>query len=431
MPDHLLQLAPGIELSAFDADGEAPTYLARTAEGRHFRLTEPLYHLLACMGEPIAPAAVAAELRRAGIDLTADDMLRMVAVTLAPAGLVIVDGAAPAPARPTPQDGLLSLRWRHMLLPAERLRPWTQVLSWAYRPAVVAGMIAMVIAAHAITYARLGFPPAAEGLATHAPLIVLALLAMSIVHEIGHLAACRFWNCPHGGLGVGLYLLAPVFFADVSPAWRLRRWQRACVDMGGIYFQLLCTPVLVGLCLITRSEAWLWAVVMCDLSALLNLNPFAKLDGYWLLSDVLGVANLHRRTRERLAAMFGRSQPAQVAPFGRATRAVSTAVLIYLAASVAVWPMLLLYQALMVTHALSIYPSLWQDALFFSHTATSADDARIVGQVLLQLVVVTAVLLQLGLIVVDAARGVVHGAMHGVMRGVMRGAVRGRVKGQA
>ena len=40
-------------------------------------------------------------------------------------------------------------------------------------------------------------------------------------------------------MGVGLYLFRPVFYTDLSNAWKLNRKKRIVTDLGGIYFQVI------------------------------------------------------------------------------------------------------------------------------------------------------------------------------------------------
>lgn len=421
MVSPILQLTPGTSLSTFDADGEAPSYLAQLAAGRQFRVTEPLYHLLACMERPTDPESISAALaQRAGITLDAAAILRLVETKLAPAGLVWMEGhpGAPAAARPAP-GGALALRWRRELIPARWAWPISGALRHAYRPGVAFVLLALALGAHGVAYARLGFPPPIDGLTSAAPAIVAALVAMSLVHEFGHLAACRRWGCPHGGLGVGLYLLAPVFYADVSPAWRLPRHQRAIVDLGGIYFQLLCTPAFVALYLATGAEAWLWAVVICDLSALFNLSPFAKLDGYWLLSDALGIPNLHQRARELLPPAMGRAGAGALAPFGRVSRAASAVLAVYFGASLVVWPVLVAYQVVLVANVATLYAGLVGDAVFLAREATLGE-TDLLAQAALQIFLLSAMLLQAALMLWEAGRALARRARRWRMSHGMR-----------
>lgn len=129
-------------------------------------------------------------------------------------------------------------------------------------------------------------------------LMIFGLLA--IFHEFGHASACAYYGASPGEIGIGLYLRYPVFYSDVTDAWRLPRTQRAVVDFGGIYFQFIFMPILFVLYLATSSSVFLYAIFLNYGSTLLNLNPIFRFDGYWLFSDITGVPNLRKRSLEIL-----------------------------------------------------------------------------------------------------------------------------------
>ena len=122
-------------------------------------------------------------------------------------------------------------------------------------------------------------------------------LAGVVVHELGHLAACRRFGARHGGMGVGLYWCFPTLYAEVHGAWLLPRLQRAVVDVGGVYFQSGYVLALGATYLATGADAVLGAIAWSHLLMLHTLNPVLKFDGYWLLADLTGAHNLHRWIR--------------------------------------------------------------------------------------------------------------------------------------
>jgi putative peptide zinc metalloprotease protein len=133
------------------------------------------------------------------------------------------------------------------------------------------------------------------------------LIFLSVLfHEIGHLSACKYFNCPHGEIRLGLYLVFPVLYANVSPAWRLEQRERVVVDLGGMYFQLLLTIPVSLLFHLTRESIWLLLFLELDAMILFSLNPFLRFDGYWLCSDLLGVPNLRARTQLLMKTLCNR-----------------------------------------------------------------------------------------------------------------------------
>lgn len=124
--------------------------------------------------------------------------------------------------------------------------------------------------------------------------LALALFYVSfLVHELGHIAACRRVGVSHGGIGFGFYLVVlPVLYADITNVWSATRQQRIIANLGGIFSQLLYCSALVLLYLATGHESLRLAAFSVGMMALWQLNPFVRHDGYWLLADLTNTPNL-------------------------------------------------------------------------------------------------------------------------------------------
>lgn len=117
----------------------------------------------------------------------------------------------------------------------------------------------------------------------------------SLFHELGHASACQFYNIRHGGIGFGLYLNFPVFYTDVSNTWTLPRKKRCIVNVAGVYFQILLLIPLLIIYFYTQNDILKYVTIMTNINFIITLNPFFKFDGYWLMTDLLGVANLRKK----------------------------------------------------------------------------------------------------------------------------------------
>jgi len=124
--------------------------------------------------------------------------------------------------------------------------------------------------------------------------IAIPLIYISIfIHEFGHIAACSKFNIRHGGIGFGFYLfLFPVLYADVTNIWQAGKHHRIITNLGGIFSQMLYATLLGCLYLLTKFTPILYASITVTMSALWQLNPFVRHDGYWLLSDLTNTPNL-------------------------------------------------------------------------------------------------------------------------------------------
>lgn len=136
--------------------------------------------------------------------------------------------------------------------------------------------------------------------------LLLFMLVSSLFHELGHASACKYFNIRHGGIGFGLYLNIPVLYTDVTEVWRLNRNKRCIVNIAGVYFQMYILFVLLILYLLTRYDLIRYMILIINLGFIMTLNPFFKFDGYWIASDLLGIPNLRKRSKELLVYWYNR-----------------------------------------------------------------------------------------------------------------------------
>lgn len=119
------------------------------------------------------------------------------------------------------------------------------------------------------------------------------LIFMCLFHEIGHASACKYYKVPIGDVGFGIAGFRPVMFANVSGAWYLNQKQRIIVNIGGVYFQTIFAAILTVLSLQTYSTSLYYVSKTIMISVLLQFYPFYRMDGYWLISDLMGEPNLY------------------------------------------------------------------------------------------------------------------------------------------
>ena len=133
------------------------------------------------------------------------------------------------------------------------------------------------------------------------PVIMLTSL---LFHELGHITACRKFGARHGDIGIGLYLIFPVFYADVSDVWKLEARKRIIVDLAGIFMELVFCALLSVLFLVTGNHMFLAFIILILLNTYKNINPFLRFDGYWALSDFMGIPNLREKSNEILTRAY-------------------------------------------------------------------------------------------------------------------------------
>ncbi|VXC51775.1 HlyD family efflux transporter periplasmic adaptor subunit [Pseudomonas sp. 9Ag] len=144
----------------------------------------------------------------------------------------------------------------------------------------------------------------------------VALFFAKLCHEFGHAFMAKRAGCRVQSMGLAFMVLLPMFYTDVSDAWRVNdRRARLLIGAGGVLAEMVlaCIALLVWSLLPdgpTRTAAFMLASATWITTLLINLNPFMRFDGYFLLSDFWGVDNLQSRAfalcRWRLReALFG------------------------------------------------------------------------------------------------------------------------------
>ena len=311
------RLADGIELiGEYEGSGfqEAP-YIARRGDGQTIQLTQ-LLHLVAehCDGtrdEREIARLVSAEFGR---KVSAGNVEFLVERKLRPLGVLAeADGSSPEIAKP---DQLLALKFRTALVPERYTNVVTKLFKPLFWPPVVVTFVAAFIA---LDVWLLGIHGIGEGAraAVYQPWLLLvffgAIVVATAFHECGHATACAYGGARPGVLGAGIYVVWPVFYCDVTDAYRLGKAGRLRTDLGGIYFNAIFALATLGLYLATGFEPVLLIILLQNFAILQQLMPLLRLDGYYIISDLTGVPDILNRLRPILTSIIpGRKLDAKV-----------------------------------------------------------------------------------------------------------------------
>lgn len=305
-----------------------PPCLVRRADGQMLQLTDLLYRVLAAIdGERDLAEVADAVSAKSGRVCGPDDVQFLIEQKLRPLGVLKEpDGSDPVAEKANP---LLALRFRLVVSKPELTRALTDPFRWLFKPAVV---VAVVVAFAAVVAWVLFGVGVGGGLRTvlYDPrqlVLIYALAALSAgFHEFGHAAACRYGGATPGAMGMGLYLVWPAFYTDVTDSYRLDRRGRLRTDLGGLYFNCVFTLVMVAFAVATGAESLLVLVPLQLLQMGHQLLPILRLDGYHILADVTGVPDLYTRLRPTLrSAIPGVATDPQAAALRPRVRAVVTA----------------------------------------------------------------------------------------------------------
>lgn len=204
-------------------------------------------------------------------------------------------------------------KWFFFSIPLFNPEPLLSAINHLIRPLfsrwglVAWSLLVLVGLWHLGTNAR-AFADEFGGLLDPSNLIWLSALFLILrtVHEFGHAAACKALGGRCTEMGVLLIgVVLPLPFCDATSAWRFPEiWRRVVVSSGGVLFETVLASIAAVVW--ARSESGTLAhtlayntVLISGIATLVfNLNPLLRYDGYYILSDVLGIPNLAQRSRE-------------------------------------------------------------------------------------------------------------------------------------
>ena len=236
---------------------------------------------------------------------------------------------ASAPAAPPKANPLFALRARGTLLPERAANAAGTLLRLLFRWPVVVAVAGSVLAVDYWLFAIHGLGGGLQQVLRN-PVDLLVVLGLSVVsamfHECGHAAGCRYGGARPGRIGVGIYLVWPSFFTNVTDSYRLSRAGRLRTDLGGLYFNAVFMLALAGLYAGTSNQVLLLVIAVTHLEMLEQLLPFVRFDGYFIVSDLVGVPDLFARIVPvlRSALPRGRCRDPRVTGLRRRARIVVT-----------------------------------------------------------------------------------------------------------
>ncbi|MGE4294038.1 MAG: site-2 protease family protein [Desulfovibrio sp.] len=137
-------------------------------------------------------------------------------------------------------------------------------------------------------------------------LSLISVFLAKTLHELAHGLAARRYGLRVTSMGIAVLMLWPVLFTNVTQSWKLNSARkRMTIGIAGVAAELLLAA-LAGfgwllfdpgpardICFVLAATSWIMSLVV-------NLNPLMRFDGYYLLSDLLGVDNLMERSQTLL-----------------------------------------------------------------------------------------------------------------------------------
>ena len=301
-----------------DTAYEQELYLAER-EGAFVQLTPLLYHALEQVDGKRSFAEIAQRLTEImGRPYEPANAKRLLE-KLVPLGLV-VDGEGNIPPPPQGFSALrspLALNLRMALISMATANAIARPFTLLFFPPVIALLVLASLAAHVWLYAMHGVAQGASQV-LYNPGLTLALIGAFVIaaafHELGHAAGLRYGGGNVRAMGVGLYLVYPVFYTDISASYAMGRGGRLRADLGGFYFNAIFQLAVIGLWTVTHQEFLLLLAMLVDVEVLYQCLPFVRMDGYWIFADLTGVPDFFTRMGAAIRRFFPGAKKDQLPP---------------------------------------------------------------------------------------------------------------------
>jgi putative peptide zinc metalloprotease protein len=392
------RLADGIELiGEYQGSGfTEPRYIVRRADGQVIQLPRLLFLLAAGVDGKRNLAQLADVLSTEfGKLVQPDQVSYLIDNRLRPVGIVAPDPAVGTPAKvAVKSDPLLALKFRVGIIPERvvwRIAGFFHSMFW---PPVILAMLAAFVALDVLIIAEGGLGqvvPAALAL-VYRPELTLLVLALIVVagafHECGHVTACRYGGARPGKMGVGIYLVWPALFSTVTDSYRLNRAGRLRTDLGGVYFNAVFIAGMSLAYLYTGAPWLLVAILALHIETATQFLPMIRLDGYYILSDLIGVPDLFSRMGPVFASLIpGRGTHPRVRELKPWARRTITLWVLIVAPYLAYW----LVGFLLVVP--KVLPVVWHRLIGLSHGVGAAVTAGHAAQATLGAVQIFLLLL--------------------------------------
>ncbi|MEA2477893.1 MAG: putative peptide zinc metalloprotease protein [Actinomycetota bacterium] len=368
--NHIPQLANDVDLiGEYEGSGyKEPHFIARRSDGQVLQLSELLFLVANEVDGSRDYTQIAERVsERFGKTVSAENVGVLIE-KLTPLGIVRpADGSQQELER---ADPMLALRFRTRVIPTWLVRAITFVFRPLFWPIIVVAVLAGLGVMDYYVFAVHGVAQGVREM-LYSPTLMMAgfglLLLSAMFHECGHATACRYGGAEPGVMGVGIYIVWPALYTDVTDAYRLNRAGRLRTDLGGLYFNSIFMLATLGLYFATHSE-WLMVVILAQHVEMVHqLLPFLRLDGYYVVADLTGVPDMFMRIKPVLASLVPwRKSDERVTELKRWARAAVTAWVFI------VIPVLLFIFANIVIAAPRILATAWDSFFGLYHKTSGA-----------------------------------------------------------
>jgi putative peptide zinc metalloprotease protein len=139
----------------------------------------------------------------------------------------------------------------------------------------------------------------------------LLFLLLGFIHESAHGLTCKHYGGQVHAMGLMLIFLMPAFYCDITEVWTsASKMQRLAAIIAGIWVEMVVCGIGMIIWMNTLAGNWLHdfayqLILITGIAVIIvNLNPLIKLDGYYFLTEAIGIPDLKERSTAFLSGWF-------------------------------------------------------------------------------------------------------------------------------
>lgn len=130
----------------------------------------------------------------------------------------------------------------------------------------------------------------------------IAISISKVCHELGHAYTCKKYGLIVPAMGIAFLVLIPMLYTDASESWKIRKPKyRLYISLAGVIAEYYLAIIALWLWIfltpgMLKSICFFLATYSLLATLLINISPFLRFDGYFVLSDLLHMRNLQTRS---------------------------------------------------------------------------------------------------------------------------------------
>ncbi|MCB1558009.1 MAG: efflux RND transporter periplasmic adaptor subunit, partial [Alphaproteobacteria bacterium] len=132
--------------------------------------------------------------------------------------------------------------------------------------------------------------------------VAMTFAFIKIIHEWAHAYTATKYKVPVPHMGIAFIVLYPILYTETTASWKLKnKYERMAIGLAGVRAELFLATIFLLLWHaaptggILQTLSFYGVAVSLISSVLVNLNPLMRFDGYYILSDWIGIENLQTR----------------------------------------------------------------------------------------------------------------------------------------